>query len=605
MCQRILLEMQASSDNDIKAHWFRRRADLWAIMTIAVLVRLVYAVQFLRSPLAGHTRADQRYYLEWARTIAAGDWLGTGVFEQGPLYPYLLGTFFSLVSTSLVLLLIIQSLFGVLGCWLIFRCAEKLFDRPTAIVAGLLQATYGPGVYYESLVMKSFLSPLLTTVALYGLLRFTNHYRKAWLYVSGTSVGLACLVRENHLLLLIPIAVWLYFQRRESEAAGSAIAPRLLQRIAPILHLSLAATLVLLPSAIRNFAVSGEVVAVTSGGGEVFYIAHGPYASGFYSAPPFVTANPFLEHEDFRQEASRRKDDGLTRSESSRYWFNQGLKSIVANPTRTLRLTIEKALILFNDFEVPDGENYVVARRFIGLLNALPTFGWIGGLALIGTVVTVFRTGRGRIVVGLAAMHAVSVLLLYNFARFRLGMMPMCMLLAAVGVVWLVTTLRQSSLRRRSVAIIAAGVAIIVTVGMFRPPLGGLPPGHRAGSALQTGQFALISGDDDLALKHFQQILEIYRDYDPNKVPKIARLLTKAHLGLATMYQRQQRFGQSAIHLQIAHDLPNRKDARVAVLSTWINVLESAIEMNRNIDVADENAALVAARLELSELRDD
>ncbi len=573
-------------------------------MFAAVSVRVVYAVQFLRSPLAGVTQADQRYCLDWALKIAAGDWLGTEVFEQGPLYPYLLGTFFSLVSTSVVLVLIIQLLLGALGCWLIFRCAEELFDRPTAVVAGLLQATYGPGVYYESLVMKSFLSPLLTIVALYGLLRFASHHRTAWLYVSGAAVGLACLIRENHLLLLIPMAVWLSFQRRDDEAAGTATAPRLLQRSVPILHMSLAAILMLLPSTVRNFVVSGEVVAVTAGGGEVFYMAHGPYAKGFYSAPPFVTANPFLEHEDFRREAARRTDVDLTRSESSRYWFNQGLKSIVADPTRILRLTIEKARIFFNDFEVPDGENYVVASRFVALLKALPTFGWIGGLALIGAVITVFRARQGWIVIGLAAMHVVSVLLLYNFARFRLGMMPMCILSAAVGIVCLVSMLRQASLRRQFVAVVGAGVAITVSIGMFRPPLEGLPPGRRAGTALKTAELALISGDDDLALKHYQQIQDIYRDYDPN-VPKIARLLTKAHLGIATIYQRQQRLDQSAIHLQIAHDLPSRKDARVAVLSTWVNVLETAIERNLNIDVADKGAALIAARSELGELRDD
>ena len=51
-------------------------------MSTAVLVRLVYSAQFLRSPLAGITQADQRYYLDWALKIAAGDWLGTEVFER-------------------------------------------------------------------------------------------------------------------------------------------------------------------------------------------------------------------------------------------------------------------------------------------------------------------------------------------------------------------------------------------------------------------------------------------------------------------------------------------------------------------------------------------
>ena len=55
---------------------------------------------------------------------------------------------------------------------LVYPVCVCLFDQGTAVVAGLLAATYGPFIHAECMLMKSFLSPLFTMLALYATLKF-------------------------------------------------------------------------------------------------------------------------------------------------------------------------------------------------------------------------------------------------------------------------------------------------------------------------------------------------------------------------------------------------------------------------------------------------
>jgi len=63
------------------------REALW-VGAAAVVVRLIYLLQYLRSPLSGQYRIDQLYYRTWGIQIAGGDWFGgQESFEQSPGTP--------------------------------------------------------------------------------------------------------------------------------------------------------------------------------------------------------------------------------------------------------------------------------------------------------------------------------------------------------------------------------------------------------------------------------------------------------------------------------------------------------------------------------------
>jgi len=70
------------------------RTGLWAVLlrigAFALCIRFVYLWQIQGSPFLALRLGDGEAYHQWAQRIAAGDWLGRGVFYQAPLYPYLL-----------------------------------------------------------------------------------------------------------------------------------------------------------------------------------------------------------------------------------------------------------------------------------------------------------------------------------------------------------------------------------------------------------------------------------------------------------------------------------------------------------------------------------
>lgn len=524
---------------------------LGIVAAVAGVARLVYFVLYLRSPLAGYHIVDQAYYLDWAKQIAAGDWLGSEVFEQGPLYPYLLGIFLRVIGDHLNIVIFLQLLVGMATALLTSLCARRLFDANIGLAAGLIAALYGPLVFYECRIMKSFLEPALTILSFYAAIRYRQDCRFRWLVPCGGSIGLACLLRESHILLAIPAALATAF-----PATTTAPLPTRGKRLIAVGVLAVATLLPILPSAVRNYRVAGEWIWVTAGGGEVFYMAHGPRATGYYSPPEFITARPPREHEDFRREAQRRTGQKLTRGESSRYWFHEGLNEIAAHPLRMLRLTCVKAAVLLNNFEVPDSASYAIARDFVPLLLILPSFGWIAGLGAWGIVLCLRRWREQWLPVAYVVAYALPVLLLYNFGRFRIGMMPIWIVLAAYGLLSIVRGWRSGANRWQAAAgLLVAGVFTLIA---FLPPLGYTQMDYRLGSLLLKGSLSRRAGDNTAAERAFQQALELARQaFDAEGQRRggqfrAARKLAEAHLELASLYRSENRSQEALAHFTAA-----------------------------------------------------
>lgn len=178
----------------------------------AIVLRAVIAVQFVHSPFWGVYTLDTLYYRSWALRIAGGDWIGSGVFEQGPLYAYLLAALYRVAGSGELPVLLLQMACGVATAALAFDVARRLYGAGAALAAGLLAAVYGPLVLHECLTMKTFLEPLLVILALWFLLRGdcrTPRSRARHVALTGMAIGAAVLVREVHVLLLFPAAAFL------------------------------------------------------------------------------------------------------------------------------------------------------------------------------------------------------------------------------------------------------------------------------------------------------------------------------------------------------------------------------------------------------------
>lgn len=531
----------------------------------ALLVRLVYFFEYAISPLMGFFGSDDLYYLSWAGRIAAGDWLGDQVFEQGPLYPYLLGALFAVFGPRTGVVLVLQLLSGVVVALLVYGCGRRLFDQTVGLAGGLMAAVYGPLAFYECTLMKSFLSPLLTMLALFAGLRYGGSRKVALLIAAGIAIGLACLIQEHHALLLILLGLWTW---QTDRAAGTSRRMRV-GRVSVLLAASLAC---ILPCTIRNWAVAGERVLVTAGGGEVFYIAQGPQARGFYNPPDFVLAVPGQEHEDFRVEARRRTGHEMTRSESSRYWFGEGLRAIANDPLRSIKLTFAKAAILLGDYDVPDSQSYVATRQFVPALWVLPSFGWIAGLGLIGMALCLRDWRTHLLPLGFVAAHTLPILIFYNFGRFRIGMMPLWILFAAYAGVWIVRSLRDAATRRK--AIIMLIVAALLTSASFYPLL---REDFRLSDAKFIAVLAMRGQDYALAEQKLREVSDVLEKLPVEESQSVQYLAQVAEVWqrLVEVYLRTGRWLQGVEQIQRLRALPVRD--RAAVLRQCDELLQSAL----------------------------
>src|SRR5262245_48748837 len=186
------------------------RRDSLILFSVALAVRLLYLLQYRSSPFYDFLHLDPLYYHDWAVRIASGDWLGREVFEQSPLYPYLLAIYFMIFGKGLLLLHLIQFAIGSTTAVLTYLLGSRIFGRASGLAAGIAAALYAPFVFYEGQVMKEFLTPffsaamlLLYHAALTARVSRNPSWRAPALFaLSGLCIGFAALVRDNFLLLL-------------------------------------------------------------------------------------------------------------------------------------------------------------------------------------------------------------------------------------------------------------------------------------------------------------------------------------------------------------------------------------------------------------------
>src|ERR1044071_305067 len=178
------------------------------IFSAALSLRLLYLFQIQTIPLFYYLAGDGRTYDEWAQRIAAGDWLGSGVFYQAPLFPYFLSLLQITFGDNLCAIRMVQALLGSISCVLVFLSCEKLFSRAAAIVAGLLLAFYPPAIFFAGVIDKSVLDLLLLSLLVWLLLRAVSlpSWRQ-WLG-AGALLGLLGLSRENALILALVVPLW-------------------------------------------------------------------------------------------------------------------------------------------------------------------------------------------------------------------------------------------------------------------------------------------------------------------------------------------------------------------------------------------------------------
>lgn len=440
----------------------RPRERWWTLLlgvgALALCFRFLYLWQIHGSPFLDLRIGDGQAYHRWAQDIAGGDWLGHGVFYQAPLYPYFLALVYRVFNDSVATVRVIQALLGACSCILLSVAGMQLFGRRGAI-AGILLAIYPPAIFQDGLIDKSSLATFLGA-ALLALLpapaeRMTV---RRWLG-AGIALGLLSLTRENALLLIVPILLWI---------AVGPFPGTWRARFAPSILLVAGCALILLPVGLRNLAVGGEFHLTTSQFGPNFYIGNHAGATGSYQSLVAGHGNVAVEREDATRLAEQAAGRRLSPGEVSDFWTNRALEYIRSQPASWLKLMVRKLALTFNAAELTDTESQDVYAEEAWLLKSLMPydFGLLLGMAVLGAALTVAAWRRMWFLYAIGATYALSVAFFYVFARYRFPIALVLMLLAAGGIIEVFDRVR---LRRwRSLAAPAA-VAALAMVAAHLP----------------------------------------------------------------------------------------------------------------------------------------
>lgn len=476
---------------------------LVVIFLVALGLRLLHVWQIRRAPLFDVLIGDARAYDLWAQRIAAGDWIGSEVFYQAPLYAYFLGLVYTIAGHDPMVVRVCQAVFGSAACVLLADAGSRLVSRPVGLAAGFMLAVYAPAIFFDGLIQKAALDLVLLALMIWIIARWLidrPERRAPWVWL-GIAAGALSLSRENALAFVVVLVVW--------AAAGAGRVTRVSLARAGLVVAGLA--IVLAPVAARNAAIGGGLYITTSQFGPNFYIGNNPAATGGYDPLRPGRGGAQYEREDATALAEQAAGRLLSPAEVSRYWTGRAVAFIREQPGAWLRLMAIKAGLLVNATEIMDTESQDAYEDVSAPLAATAWFAHFGVLvpfALVGMVATWRERRPVGVLLAMTGVYAASVVMFYVFARYRYPLVPFLVLFAAAGVVGLPRFLREAP---RPVAVtavaLAAGLALLVHRPIVDPDL------TRAVTASNLGQALWADGRREEAIAQYQRAVSLQPDW--------------------------------------------------------------------------------------------
>ncbi len=456
---------------DPAPRWSRSDRLAAASVFLGALALRLLNLQQIRAhdPFFELPSVDPRHYHEWAIRISQGDWLGSDVFYLGPLYPYLLGLLYTVVGPSLFAAKLAQCVIGAGSCVLVWWLARELFDRRVAVLAGAGAALYAMSIFYEgTLMIVNVMIPLVLGVVIATVRGLRRPRALTWLG-TGVLLGLAWLARPSVSLYAPLVAVWLLVALRGRLP--------LARRAALVGAFAAGVAATIAPATLRNYAVGGDFVLVTSTGGYSVWLGNNPGADGAFNPPRVPGAeradDPTKMRDVFTLAAETASGRGLQPSEVSDFWLGEAVAFAREDPLRWLRLELRKLGLFVNATEIWTNRAIELSRPFSWVLRLpLLSFGAVAPLALLGMGLQAPRWRELAPLYGMIGAHVAAALLVFVLARYRMPAVPLLLVFAASAAVWLFDAVRSARWTRLALAAPAlAALALVVHLDLGGPSL--------------------------------------------------------------------------------------------------------------------------------------
>ncbi|MCK6693282.1 MAG: glycosyltransferase family 39 protein [Thermoanaerobaculia bacterium] len=437
---------------------------LWVLGSLLMLWAIIRVAQFntvANGPLYGMyawNESDNAFFDEWARALAAGDWLnrqplhpyhgwhrdmadyyfqqhpeklnailtahpnrdstfsagkilwnewyGGNTYHQEPLYAYALAFLYWLTGNGVYWMMLLQALLGIGSGYLLWDITRRHFGNTAALLTGLLYLFCGVILFQEALILRSTWSVFFTLLSIWTLDRALDRGTPAAFLGHGAVLGLAFLL-QSAFLLFLPGALLLYFWKTRRLSA-------LFARNTGMLLIGF--TLVILPLPLRNMAVGAPLLSSSSVG-----------------AITFVAANVH----NTRTISNWIPDTEQCTEIMGRTGGRFGAAAMAAIQTHPsagsyLGLVWNKFQRVLNGTEWPNNENYYFYKSLVPALQiAFLDFFWIAWAAAAGMLFALFYRKKYPALY-LAMLVQLAILLgFYVLGRFRVPLVALCLPFAA------------------------------------------------------------------------------------------------------------------------------------------------------------------------------
>jgi hypothetical protein len=415
---------------------------VWAIVVLAVVVRLAYAF-FAVSP---KLTDDETHFWRIAGNIAHGkgySYLGEATAWRPPVYTYALAGL-RWIGLGVRGVQVVQAVVGASVPLLLVLSARRLkVPEWAALLAGLAGALYPPFVHVASQALSENASIPLLLLAVWLTLVVLDAPRRAYpiAIATGAAWGLAILARPAALPALAVAAIVAVVARRPVAAATGVIV----------------AAVVVAPWVVRDDRAVGGPLAVVSNESFTLWVSNRLDAEPLkdvFRDPRYPGLQDYgVYGRDFPgiEELAREKHFDFDRAneyERDRWFRKLVVDDVKADPWRFVRRAAAKSVLALAP--APDNASQQERTSPAAKVALWLTSGPLMVLGLAGLVVMAARAGpKGWFLAGSAVISLVGLATHLPYVRYRVGSVDPFLILSAA---WLVAAVLDGLARRRSPA---------------------------------------------------------------------------------------------------------------------------------------------------------
>jgi 4-amino-4-deoxy-L-arabinose transferase-like glycosyltransferase len=397
---------------------------------------------------AAFTNSDMNANLRWAMSIDAQGWLnpipyhpytdwmhgiapytqwvqwwgGEQIFQQSPLYAYLL----ALSPTNLILVRIMQGLMSAGVCVLLGLLTTRIAGQNAGWIAFWLAALYAPFYAYSWPLLRDGLGWFITAALLLALVELT---RSQWLsnsarrlaWIVGALLGLGYLAREFYLILIPMACVVLGIIARRRQGWGI------------LMRVGIAMILTITPLILRNYLVGAPLLSSSNRFAEGFIVGNSASSHPYLFSIPKETSQILYQTRGHTLPVIQ-----ATIASHHSVWGWVRLQSL-------------KLLSLLDPYESPDNLSFYFMETISPIVRFGLRYWMILVPALAGFVLSIYRRERAHLWLWLfLPVILASVLFSTPVSRYRQSLVIFFVPWAAYFSSYFVGLIQQREMRAAS-----------------------------------------------------------------------------------------------------------------------------------------------------------